>query len=52
MKKEKMIGLLLLAFAVFTIIGMLVENAAFWRIYNYITVAFSVVSGVVLLREK
>lgn len=46
------IGILLLVLAVATVVGMAIENASFWTIYNYITILFSVVGGVVLLKQK
>ncbi|MDD5561147.1 MAG: hypothetical protein PHT50_03325 [Candidatus Omnitrophica bacterium] len=52
MKKSKIIGYLLLVFALYTIVGMVVDDAAYWAAYNYVTIAFSVISGIVLLRQK
>ena len=52
MKKDKVIGILLLVFAVYTVAGMVIDDNAFWAIYNYITLVFSIVSGVVLLKQK
>lgn len=52
MKQNKIIGVLLLVFTVYTIIGMAVDNADFWSIYNYVTIIFSVLSGVILLKQK
>ncbi|MFA5100285.1 MAG: hypothetical protein WC547_05340 [Candidatus Omnitrophota bacterium] len=49
---NKVIGLLLLVFAVYTIIGMAAANAAYWQIYNYVTLLLSVTCGIVLLRMK
>ena len=48
MKKNKVIGTLLLILAVSTITGMLIENATFWLIYNYATIALSTISGIIL----
>jgi len=42
MKKNKVIGVLLLILALATIIGMIIENPTFWLVYNYF----------VLLKEK
>jgi len=50
-KKGKLIGLLLLVFAVYTIVGMVVDDSTYWQIYNYVTLIFSVISGIVLLRQ-
>jgi len=52
MKKNKVIGVLLLVLAVYTIIGIVLANDAYWGIYNYVTLAFSILSGIVLLKEK
>lgn len=52
MKITKVIGVLLLVFAVYTIIGMVLANDAYWRVYNYLTVIFSLLSGVALLKAK
>ena len=52
MKKSKVIGILLLIFAIYTAVGMAIENGVYWRIYNYVTLVFSVLSGFVLLKEK
>ena len=52
MNKGKVIGALLLVFAVYTIIGMAVDDTTFWGIYNYVTLVFSALSGFILLRQK
>lgn len=52
MKKNKVIGGLLLVFALYTVVGMVIDDNSFWTIYNYVTLIFSVVSGVVLLKQK
>jgi len=52
MKNNKVIGLLLLILAIATIVGMIIDNATFWSIYNYATIIFSVLSGIVLLKQK
>lgn len=52
MKKDKVIGLLLLIFVPYTIVGMAIASAAYWRIYNYVTIIFSLFSGIVLLKQK
>ena len=52
MNKVKVIGVLFLVFAVCTLIGMLIENAEYWRVYNYLTLALSVYSGIALLTSK
>ncbi len=52
MNKNKVIGILLIVLAAATILGMAVENAAYWLIYNCITVLFSVLGGIILLRQK
>lgn len=52
MKNNKVIGLLLLIWAISTVVGMVINTAAYWKIYDYITIIFSVVSGIVLLKQK
>jgi|GEM_PF-471421 len=52
MKNNKVIGMLLLIMAVSTVVGMVIENAAYWRIYNYVTIIFFVPSGIILLKQK
>jgi hypothetical protein len=52
MKKNKTIGLLLLVLAVYTSLGMVLANDAYWGIYNYVTLVFSIVSGIALLKQK
>jgi len=52
MKKNKVIGALLLILAISTITGMLIENATFWLTYNYATIALSLICGIILLKKK
>jgi len=52
MKKNKVIGALLLILAISTIIGMRIENTTFWLSYNYATIALSVICGSILLFNK
>ncbi len=52
MKATKVIGILLLVFAVYTVIGIVLANQSFWTVYNYVTLIFSVVSGIVLLSQS
>ena len=52
MGKNKVIGLLLLILAVFTIVGMVKANDAYWSIYNYVTIVVCGVSGMILLKQK
>ena len=52
MKKNRIIGLLLLVLAVYTSLGMVLANDAYWGIYNYVTLVFSIVSGIALLKQK
>jgi len=52
MKKHKLIGVLLLGFGVYTLVGMVLNNANFWLVYNYVAVVLSVLSGFTLLRQK
>jgi hypothetical protein len=52
MKPNKLIGTLLLILVVSTIIGMAINNAAYWTVYNYATIILSVIAGIVLLKQK
>jgi hypothetical protein len=52
MKSGKVIGVLLLIFAVFTILGMIIDNNDFWGIYNYVALILSIGSGIVLIKQK
>ena len=52
MEKNKVIGLLLLILAISTIVGMVINNATYWTTYNYLTIILSVLSGIVLLKQK
>ncbi len=52
MNNNKVLGTLLLGLAIYTIVGMVLENFTFWKIYNYITILLTVSSGIVLLRKK
>lgn len=52
MEKQKVIGILLLIFAIYTAVGMIIDDPIYWSIYNYVTLIFSVISGIVLLRQK
>jgi hypothetical protein len=51
-KNNKVIGVLLLILVIFTIAGMVINNVTYWSIYNYATIIFSVLSGIVLLKQK
>ncbi len=50
MKKNKVIGVLLLVLAVATIGGMIIDNDIFWTIYNWAVIVLSVIGGIVLLK--
>jgi hypothetical protein len=52
MKSNKAIGLLLLILAFSTVVGMIINNAAYWSIYNYAVIVVSALSGIVLLKQK
>lgn len=52
MENNKVIGVLLLVLAISTIVGMVIENATFWLVYNYITIVLSVIIGISLLKQK
>jgi uncharacterized membrane protein YccC len=52
MKKNKVLGILLLVLAVSTIVGMIIENNTYWFGLNYVTIAVSLLSAVALLKQK
>ena len=52
MKKNKVLGVLLLVLAAGTVIGMAIQNNAYWNIYNYFTIIISVMGGFALLKQK
>lgn len=52
MKNNKVIGMLLLVLVVFTIVGMVMNNDTYWIVYDYAVIIFSLLSGIVLLKQK
>ena len=52
MKSTKIIGILFFAYAIYTIVGMVLNNDSFWLVYNIVTLIFSISSGIVLLKQK
>lgn len=52
MKTNKVVGQLLLVLAFATIIGMVLNNATFWVVYDYITIILSVAYAIILLKKK
>jgi len=52
MKTDKVIGILLGVLAVSTVVGMALQSQAYWDIYNYATILFSVPGSIALLRKK
>ncbi len=52
MKVNKKIGVLFLVFALYTLVGMALDNDAFWSVYNYVTLVLSISSGLVLLKQR
>jgi len=51
-EKNQAIGILMLFLAVYTIVGMVLKSDDFWLVYNYITLAFFAIGGLVLLKNK
>jgi hypothetical protein len=49
---NKTIGVLLFVLTILTIIGMVIDNDAFWNIHNYITVVLTAVAGFALYKQK
>jgi len=52
MQKTRIIGILLLILALYTLVGMIIDNSTYWHVYNCATLIFSILSGVVLLNKK
>lgn len=52
MKKNKILGVLLLVLAAGTVVGMVIQKDAYWNIYNYFTIIISVMGGFALLKQK
>lgn len=52
MKKSKVLGVLLLVLAAATVVGMVIQNDAYWNIHNYVTVILCVICGLALLKQK
>ena len=52
MKKNKVIGMLLLILAISTIIGMVIDESGYWIIYNILVIIFALISGIALLKQK
>lgn len=52
MKMNKVGGVWLLVLAVATIAGMFIDSYYYWITYNVITIIFSVICGIFLLKEK
>jgi uncharacterized membrane protein len=52
MKKNKLVGALLLALAIATVVGIVIMNDAYWQIYNYVTLLITTLGGIVLLKQK
>jgi hypothetical protein len=49
---KKILGVLLLLLAAATVVGMMIQNDAFWNIYNYVTFLLTVLGGFALLKTK
>lgn len=52
MKTNRLIGMLFLILAIFTISGMAINKDVYWRIYNYATIILALSSGIILARQK
>ena len=51
MKKNKVIGILLLILAACTVAGIIINKENYWSIYNYATIIFAALSGFALLKK-
>ena len=52
MKTNKIVVLFLLALVITTVVGMVLNNDAYWNIHNYGSILFSVVCVILLLKQK
>ena len=52
MKKNQVIGLLLLILAILTVMGMVINRDAYWSVHNYLTILISLIGGIFLLKQK
>ena len=52
MKTNKFVVLFLLALVITTVVGMVLNNDAYWNIHNYGSILFSVVCVILLLKQK
>ena len=51
MKKNAVLGVLLLVLAAATVVGMVIQDDAYWNIYNYVTIILTVIGGLALLKK-
>ncbi|MFC1589865.1 hypothetical protein ACFL42_00070 [Candidatus Omnitrophota bacterium] len=52
MKKNKVIGVVLLVLAAAVIVGLFVDKTKLWYALDYITIVVCAISGLLLLKEK
>lgn len=52
MNTNKLVVLFLSVLVVTTVIGMVLNNDAYWNIHNYGTILLSVICGILLLKQK
>ena len=52
MKKNQIIGLLLLILAMLTVMGMVIKSEAYWSVHNYLAILISLIGGIFLLKQK
>jgi len=52
MKKNKLIGFMLLLLCLGTITGMYFNKDSYWAVYNYTVIILSAIGSIVLLRYR
>ena len=52
MKKNKVLGVLLVLLAVATGVGMVIQNDDYWNIHNYVTIILCIICGALLIKQK
>ncbi len=52
MKVNILVALFLLVLVITTIVGMVLNNDGYWTVHNYISILFSVICGILLLKQK
>ncbi len=51
MKNKKLIAIVLILVIVLTIVGMVIDNAAYWLSYNYVIMIIALIGAISLLKK-